>query len=243
MSYSSKTLDVLEYAQEHPLTCQSEKMAYLPLDQLDSSRLPDVVAKLNRDDIILPLHEANRINAIKSDDKRRQHLADVTMALLYIPCGGLDEAHDIVLPYSWPDPTEQAGQPIKDSPASHESKYAHAFVHRKEGDIHGELGMIGFDNACYWFGTTGYHPLYPVVKSRALDLAKHVDEDTQKLVLERLDGCDWYPDRFTKLCEMALKSKDDKLTSYCSEVTRMEWKLLLDVCNNIVNPSQLTIKV
>lgn len=155
---------------------------------------------------------------------------------------GLDEAHDIVLPYSWPDPTEQAGQPIKDSPASHESKYAHAFVHRKEGDIQGELGMIGFDNACYWFDTTGYHPLYPLVKKKALEVAKDYDEGVQKLALEQLGGSSWNPDKFTKLCAMALKSKNEKLTDFCSEVTRIEWKMLVDECNNIVNPTDLAIK-
>lgn len=81
-------------------------MAYLPLDQLDPSRLPDIVAGLNREDVILPLHEHNRINEIKSDDKRRQHLADVTMALLYIPCGGINLLQSVCIKFAKPGTKE-----------------------------------------------------------------------------------------------------------------------------------------
>ena len=64
-------------------------------------------------------------------------MADVTSAMLYLACGGqekqecldlghckyiyfsgLDESHNIVLPYSWPQPQEMAnGPPILNSPA------------------------------------------------------------------------------------------------------------------------------
>jgi len=56
---------------------------------------------------------------------------------------GLDEAHDIVLPFSWPSPTF-AGPSIPNSPAAKESEYCHAMIHRKEGDFIGELGQLGF---------------------------------------------------------------------------------------------------
>ena len=70
---------------------------------------------------------------------------------------GLDEAHNIVLPYSWGQPTTQAGPPVSDSPASQESSYCHALVHRKEGEYDGELGLTGWNNSCFWFRTTGQH--------------------------------------------------------------------------------------
>ena len=72
-------------------------------------------------------------------------------------CSGLDEAHNIVLPYSWGQPTAQAGPPVPDSPASQESSYCHALVHRKEGEHDGELGLTGWSNSCFWFKTTGQH--------------------------------------------------------------------------------------
>ena len=51
----------------------------------------------------------------------------------------------------------QAGPPVKDSPASQESSYCHALVHRKEGEYDGELGLTGWSNSCFWFKTTGQH--------------------------------------------------------------------------------------
>ena len=72
----------------------------------------------------------------------------------------------MVLPYSWDLPTKLSGPPIPDSPASHESRYCHALIHRKEGDNESEGGMVGWQNACFWFGQTGYHPLFPTVKGK-----------------------------------------------------------------------------
>ena len=59
-----------------------------------------------------------------------------------------------------------AGPPVLNSPASKESEYAHAMVHRKEGGHLGELGLVGWDNACYWFGRTSYHDNFPEVSLR-----------------------------------------------------------------------------
>ena len=50
------------------------------------------------------------------------------------------------------------------SPAIKESEYCHSLIHRKEGDLIGELGSLGFSNCKFWFGKTGFHPLYNVVK-------------------------------------------------------------------------------
>lgn len=76
----------------------------------------------------------------------------------------MDEAHNLVLPYSWPEYQHMSnGPPILNSPAIKESEYCHAMVHRKEGEIFGELGMVGFNNCKFWFGKTGFHPLYRYV--------------------------------------------------------------------------------
>ena len=53
-----------------------------------------------------------------------------------------------------------------------ESEYCHSLIHRKEGDIIGELGNQGFNNCKFWFGKTGYHPLFKVVKNEALNMPK-----------------------------------------------------------------------
>ena len=62
--------------------------------------------------------------------KGEEHMAEVTTAMLYLACGGMDEAHNLVLPYSWPEDTKFGGQAIKGSPAAKESEYCHALVHR-----------------------------------------------------------------------------------------------------------------
>ena len=61
-------------------------------------------------------------------------MADVTAAMLFLGCGGMDEAHNIVLPYSWPSDTHFGGPAVKDSPAAKESEYCHALIHRYIGE-------------------------------------------------------------------------------------------------------------
>ena len=91
------------------------------------------------------------------------------------------------------------GQPILNSPALKESEYCHAMVHRKEGEIIGELGMQGFSNCKFWFGKTGHHPLYSVVKSKAMSLGSCADFQASAEVqnfLQQASGHDWDPETF-----------------------------------------------
>ncbi len=87
--------------------------------------------------------------------KRGEHMADVTVAMLYLACGGtgeypfhcathtyryksshprsslgLDEAHDLVLPHSWSSYTPQGGDHVENTEVATEAKYCHALVHR-----------------------------------------------------------------------------------------------------------------
>ena len=50
--------------------------------------------------------------------------------MLFFACGGMDESHNIVLPYSWPTYSEMGGEPVQGSPAIKESEYCHALIHR-----------------------------------------------------------------------------------------------------------------
>ncbi len=72
---------------------------------------------------------ASRIG-LRPLSKRQEHLADVSVGMLYMAVGGLDESHDLVLPHSWPNYTSIGGQPIRDTEAATESSYCHALVHR-----------------------------------------------------------------------------------------------------------------
>ena len=100
--YADRVQDVLDYLTDHPISVQSERMFYQPTSELDSSRLPDVIEGLKAEDVMLEQAKIQgRINA-KPVDKMQEHSADVTVAMLYFVCQGMDEAHNIVLPYSWP---------------------------------------------------------------------------------------------------------------------------------------------
>ena len=128
--YSDRVVEVLDHIECHPINVKSQKMLYVPTKELDSSRLPDVVEGLSADDIFVERARVEgRINTAPST-KEEEHMADVTTAMLFLACGGMDEAHNIVLPYSWPSPTHFGGDPVKDSPAAKESEYCHALIHR-----------------------------------------------------------------------------------------------------------------
>lgn len=99
--YSDRVQEVLEYLSDHPINVESERMFYQPTVELDSSRLPNVIEGLTAEDVMLEQAKNSSINS-KPVDKMQEHSADVTVAMLYMACQGMDEAHNIVLPYSWP---------------------------------------------------------------------------------------------------------------------------------------------
>ena len=108
LSASDRVCEVLSYNTDHPIPYQCPKMSYRPLAQLDPARLPDVVESLAREDVVVTNDSKSGTNITAAPlTKRQEHAADVLVGLLYLAGGGLDEAHDIVLPYSWDAPTEQ----------------------------------------------------------------------------------------------------------------------------------------
>lgn len=232
--YSERVKDVLEYVGDHPINVHSQKMFYEPTSKLDPSRLPDVVESFNKEDIFTERLVEGRINK-PPRSKAEEHTADVAAAMLYLACGGMDEAHNLVLPYSWPDHTHMSGSPVLNSPAIKESEYCHAMVHRKEGEIFGELQMLGFDNCKFWFSKTGYHPLYSTVKEETIRLAMDCSDPLVKTFASDLRDKQWNPDTFSDMCAEALTKRDSNLITFCNKVTQMEWRLLLDHCNGIVN--------
>ena len=68
-------------------------MLYEPTDHLDAARLPDVVQGLQSQDVLLDDEPkkrdgSNRVTRSVKGDKRREHMADVARAALYLACGG-----------------------------------------------------------------------------------------------------------------------------------------------------------
>eukprot|EP00953_Heterococcus_sp_UTEX-ZZ885_P007016 4275-Heterococcus_DN1.PRE.3 len=77
----------------------------------------------------------------------------LTVALLYLGCGGLDETHDTV----------QSMTNVQ------EANYIHALLHRREGERVGELSLRGWSNSCYWNDQTGSHPIQQQLQQKALE--------------------------------------------------------------------------
>ena len=110
-----------------------------------------------------------------------------------------------------------------------------------EGDIMGELGMIGFNNCQFWFGKTAYHPLYEAVKNESMEMCLK-DYAKNKVVNDFVDQVKanvWDPVVFSDLCANALKSGDENLMKFCNELSGKEWQLLMDYCNSKANPVNL----
>ena len=98
--YSDKVKDILSYIERNPVNIKSEKMFYIATSKLDKSRLPDVVEDLRPEDVIVDRFEGTRINR-PSLSKAEKHSSRVQIAMLYLATGGMDEAHNIVLPYRY----------------------------------------------------------------------------------------------------------------------------------------------
>jgi hypothetical protein len=88
------------------------------MEALDQERLPECARNLQHSDVL------------ENPTARQRHVIDVLLGLLYLACGGLDEAHALVTPHSWPSSTSFAGAPIRNSPVAKQATYAHAMVHR-----------------------------------------------------------------------------------------------------------------
>ena len=74
------------------MLCTGQRMLYEPTDHLDAARLPDVVQGLQSQDVLLDepqRDDPSRVTRSVKGDKRREHMADVARAALYLACGGM----------------------------------------------------------------------------------------------------------------------------------------------------------
>jgi len=157
-----------------------------------------------------------------TDDADR---AEVGAATLCLMVGGVDEAHNLVTPHSWPAPTTFGGPPKHNSTMSKEAAYCHVIVHRMEGTNYGEFGT-GYNNSSYWIGNafgSGKHAIFPELRKAAEELSSSCSDARSTL---RAMGPDWKPVTFNRLCEEALDSEDKELLDYCAAVQAKELELL-----------------
>ena len=71
------------------VSLKDESIKYIAFDKLDSNRLPDVVEGLQREDVLVDIHQDGRVNK-ECRSKFQEHMADVTVGMLYLACKGID---------------------------------------------------------------------------------------------------------------------------------------------------------
>ena len=222
---------------EHPQPHQGPPMLYQSFADLDHSRLPDVIEGIsgaedmfNEEDALL----GSRINTCVTKDQK--HHADVMLGLVYMMVGGVDESHDLVLPYSLPCDTDWGGPAVLDSPALGSATYCHALVHRNEGVHIGELGMQGWDNAKTWFDETpDEFVLFGKVSEESERLCGRMKlSEVDLRVLGNIKGKGkWSRDTIMDLISSSVKSP--AITAFCNDLHNMEICMLFKHCNDAVN--------
>ena len=237
-AYSTAVTPVVEYFKDHPLLHQGSPMLYQAYNELDHSRLPDVIESITgpEDMFCEELARSARVNTHIT--KEQEHNADVMLGLVYMMVGGVDEAHDLVLPYSWPCETIWGGPPVLDSPALGNATHCHALVHRMEGEHPGELGMMGWDNAHFWFSRVpSKHELCHKFSVACQNLEQeHEFSSRDKEFCDKVNGKKpWNWTSITNLCSKSDQSSE--ITAFCNRIHNLEIKMLFDHCNSSVNGS------
>ena len=202
---------------QSPLSFISKEILYQPNQKLKESTDTDLIVAI---DGLGSGEGQNR------DDSRLHH-TQIVQALFYYAAGEMDRAHNAVLPLSWPSATPFGGKAIKcGAAAAQDATYVHAMLHRQEGEFIGQEGggMLGWDNASYWFSQVGRHAIYPMVMEGARALAKG------NKALEghcRQHSDEWQPSLFLQLCRETHGS-GGAVAAFCTGVINLEWGLLLD---------------
>ena len=241
--YPGRVKEVLEYVNELPVKVYGAKLEYRSTKALASTSkrkyaLYDRIATM----------DLCKDSALSSNTQKR-HYAQLTKGLLYIGVGALDEAHNIVTPLSWPSRASWADSApisIKDATLKGTACYAHALVHRGEGQYVGEFGT-GWNNSQYWFANVpNKHPVYGTVSDAARSIVTQRNSSTstdfgshRRIVkfVGTMGGSKrmWNAGSFVDLCEIAVDNKDALLVNYCEQVINQEWKALLDFCLRFVD--------
>ena len=211
-------------------------MLYQAYHELDHSRLPDVIESIAgpEDMFCEELPRGARVNTHIT--KEQEHNADVMLGLVYMMVGGVDEAHDLVLPYSWPCDTIWGGPAVLGSPALGNATHCHALVHRMEGEHPGELGMMGWDNANFWYGRIpSDNPLDNELSLafESLELEQNFCPDDKKFCEKIKRKKPWNWTSLTNLCSKSNRSP--QIASFCDKIHNLETEILFQHCNASVN--------
>eukprot|EP00957_Ditylum_brightwellii_P189025 14389728-Ditylum_brightwellii.AAC.1 len=215
-----------------PASCPP--LYYEPLDRLADVRsktqemhspISSIVSDVPSTLSTLLLFDTDDEVDVKVKETQRASAA-VSLALLLLGHGFADEAHDLVTPLCWPEPTHFGFEPLfystSDDNVVSAAAYVHSLVHRREGLNVGEYGMIGFSNANYWtraaMASRGSSSLpWKEVRNTVLSIADDMKDDkevqvwTKERVIEEGDDEYWEPRALHELCAQVLQgsAKDD----------------------------------
>ena len=167
------------------------------------------------------------------------HYARIATALLLLGHQYTDEAHSLVSPLTWTQPTPFGyGPPVQTSDSvSAVGSYVHALIHRREAFHESEFQMTGFGNAHFWASSTTRGPQVeslplPTIRKTAYEIASRYPDSTKlqnwfKSTLEaNVDG--WEPRLVHDLCAHVMLQEDDEiLRDFAERVAEAEVRVLL----------------
>jgi len=226
----------------------SPPMQYRPLEAMKEFRLA-AAAKGAKSVRLDPTHNlVSRLpetidTLFGKENGDRKCFGIISTALVMLGNGFADEAHDLVLPLSWPEdlhigfgpPTYSSISPLAQSYAT----YVHCLVHRREGDHVGEFGMTGWSNANFWSRAVDRSPAFSELPHREwIDqfhrlVDKYQSHETirhwgERHGLMEPNAVVYNSRAGHELCSRAMKDGSDAtLKTFAEEVAETEARVLL----------------